>query len=103
MGISKQVNQRGARALVKIIILPSAANALTAQSNPFPPSPTVGHLGKVVGTFGKQRFNEEFSFPYNGHSTNPVDRLEGTRVYPTSVIIEVWDKQTDDLEREVSK
>ena len=103
MGISKQVNQRGACALAKITVLPSAANALTAQSNPCPPTPTVGHLSEIVGTFGKQKFNEAFSFPYNGYSTNPVDRLEGARVYPTSVIIEVWDNQPDDLEREVSK
>jgi hypothetical protein len=46
-------------------------------------SPTVGHLSKIVGTFGKQKFREAFSFPYkyNGYKDN----------------------QTDDLEREVAK
>jgi len=83
-------------------LLCNSANKLINEPDPCPPSPTVGHLSEIVGTFGKQKFNEIFSFPYNGYETNPVDMLEGTRVYPTSVIIEVWDNLTDNLEREVS-
>ncbi|KAF8803308.1 hypothetical protein BYT27DRAFT_7195912 [Phlegmacium glaucopus] len=76
-----------------------AAVDLVPEVLPYPSSPTVQDLSKVLDIYGRRRFHESYGFPYDGDQTKPGDASPDTQILAKIAMFEILDNKPETLEK----